>query len=339
MRIGTLPAERSFSSRRRFTSGKSGGSFTGSVRDEGAGSYAFAFQSHDTILAPRDSREEPLATDLIELTGIADLHASMLSLDRIIIQTQQGSFAGAGRLGFTGETPSFALAAELTPMSIATWKQMWPPFLAPGARRWAMDNILGGRIASARFEAAVPAGVLFRPERAGPWSRTPSSSTSSSRTRRFAPIGGLPPIAGASGHAVLAGSTFGVDLASGVVKTPSGHGRGRPMAPLPSTTSSIPAATAWSRSSFRAMPPRSASSPTPSRSRSSTGAAWFPPDLSGKADVSVSVRVPLDSHEAKDPEAAVDWKVVVAGSGLASSVAGRRPDVQRRRRDHCRHPG
>ena len=53
--------------------GETGGSFTGLVRDEGAGRYAFAFESRDTILAPRDSGEEPLATDLIELTGSADL--------------------------------------------------------------------------------------------------------------------------------------------------------------------------------------------------------------------------------------------------------------------------
>ena len=43
-----------------------------------------------------------------------------------------------------------------------------------------------------------------------------------------------------------------------------------------------------------------------------------PSDLSGEADASVSVRVPLDIEEGDDPGAQVDWKVVVTGTGLAS---------------------
>ena len=98
---------------------------------------------------------------------------------------------------------------------------MWPPFLAPGARRWAMRNIVEGRIASARFEAAVPAGVLFKRE---PPKMPPKAFNLDLQLEdvTFRTFGELPPISGASGHAVLAGSTFSVDLEKGVVRTPSG---------------------------------------------------------------------------------------------------------------------
>ncbi len=298
--------------------GDTGGTFTGVVQDAGSGRYAFAFESRDAILAPRDSGEEPLETDLIELSGSADLRSSMLDLDRVIIQTRQGSFAGAGRLGFTGETPSFAMAAELTPMSIATWKQMWPPFLAPGARRWALDNILGGRIASARFDASVPAGVLFRPERpnlvADSFKLDLHLEDVTVRT-----YGGLPPISAASGHAVLAGSTFGLDLASGVVTTASG-----------ATVAVADGAFAIDdvfdpgsdgvievRLSGDASAIGEVANSEPFQVLDERGLSHA--DLSGRGDVAVSVRVPLD--EDNDPGAEFDWRVVLTGTGLASRKA------------------
>lgn len=300
--------------------GDTGGSFTGLVQDAGGGRYVFAFESRDAILAPRDSGEEPLAAELIEFSGSADLASSMLDLDRIIIQSGQGSFAAAGRLGFTGETPSLAMAAELTPMSIATWKQMWPPFVAPGARRWAMDNMEGGHIASARFDANVPAGVLFRREQ-------PKLEAEAFRLNlqledvTVRTFGGLPPVSGASGHAVLAGSTFGIDVATGVVRTPSGGAADVTAGVFaiddvfdPTNDGVIEVQLSGSAGVIGEI-----ANSEPFLVLDRKGLA--PGDLSGKSDVAVSVRVPLDLDEVRNPGAEVDWKVVVHGTGLASRKA------------------
>lgn len=298
--------------------GDTGGTFTGRVRDAGGGRYSFALESRDTVLSPRDSREGPLSAELVELSGSVDTASRLLDLDRIVIQTGNGSFAAAGQLGFTGETPSFAMAAELTPMSIATWKQMWPPFLAPGARQWAFSNILGGRIASARFEAAVPAGVLFRSEH-------PNLEAESLRLDlqlddvSVRTYGGLPPISAASGHATLAGETFGFDLASGVVRTPSG-------ATVQVADGAFAIDDVFDPGSDGVVDVRLSgdagaigeiANAEPFRVLEQRGLA--PADLSGTADVSVSLRVPLDIEEGKDPADQVDWKVVVTGTDLASA--------------------
>jgi len=298
--------------------GDTGGTFTGWVRDAGSGRYAFALQSRDAVLSPRDSWEEPLAAELIELAGSVDPPAGMLDLDRIVIQTGKGSFAAAGKLGFTGETPSFAMAAELTPMSIATWKQMWPPFLAPGAREWAFRDILGGRIASARFEAAVPAGVLFRSEHPDlePESFRLDLRLDDVTVRTY---GGLPPISAASGHAVLAGETFGFDLDSGVVRTPSG-------ATVVVANGAFAIDDVFDPASEGVVDVRLSGSAgalgeianaEPFRVLEQRGLA--PADLSGTAEASVSLRVPLDIEEGKDPAAQVDWQVVVTGTDLGSA--------------------
>ena len=304
--------------------GPTGGSFTGTIREEGSGRYLFAFQSRDTVLAPRDSVEAPLAADLVEVAGGFDLPSRMLSLDRIIIQTPGGNLAAAGRLGFDGETPSLTLAAELSPMVIATWKQMWPAFIAPGARRWALDNILGGRIAGARFDVSVSPGVLFRPE-------PPKVDAKDFRLElgledtSVKTFGGLPPLSGASGRAVLAGETFRVDLESGVLKTPAGAtvmvdegafaidnvfdptGDGALEVQLSGTATAV--GELADAEPFRVLARR----------------GLAPSDLSGKSAVAVSVRVPLDMDESVAPEDQIGWKVVVTATDLASKrpVEGR----------------
>ncbi len=209
------------------------------------------------------------------------------------------------------------MAAELTPMRVGVWNQMWPPFLAPGARRWAMRNIVEGRIASARFEAAVPAGVLFKRE---PPKMPPKAFNLDLRLEdvTFRTFGELPPISGASGHAVLAGSTFSVDLEKGAVRTPSG-------ASVAVGAGAFAIDNVFNPKSEGVVDVQLAGSAA-SLGEIANSAPFFvldrrgivPSDLSGNADASVSVRVPLDIEEGTDPAAQVDWKVTVTGTDLAS---------------------
>ncbi|MBN9021082.1 MAG: AsmA-like C-terminal domain-containing protein, partial [Rhizobiales bacterium] len=294
--------------------GPTSGSFTGVIRDEGSGRMMFAFESGDATLAARDTGEPPLAVQQLEIAGSTDIASRVLDVDRVVIQTEDGTFAGAFRLGFTGETPSLSAAAELTPMDIATWKRMWPPFLAPGARRWALDNIAGGRIASARFEAAVPAGELFRTE-------PPSIEKDALRLDlrledvTVSTIGGLPPITRGSGHAVLAGPTFGFDIDGGELVTPSGAVVRLTDGAFAIEDVFAPVAEgmveAQASGTARALGELADAEPFRALGRRDL----TPADLSGKGDATVSVRVPL--VEKTDVEA--DWKVTVRGQGLGSA--------------------
>ncbi len=301
--------------------GPTSGSFTGVIRDEGSGRMMFAFESGDATLAARDSGEPPLPVQQLEISGSADLATRMLDVNRVVVQTADGTFAGAIRLGFTGETPSLSAAAELSPMDIATWKRMWPPFVAPGARRWALDNISGGRIAAARFDAAVPAGVLFRPE---PPTVAPDALRLDLRLEdvTVATFGGLPPVTHGVAHATLAGPTFGVDIESGDLVTPSGavvkvtdgaFAIDDVFAPVPEGVVEVQATGTASAlggladaEPFRALARRDLA----------------PADLSGKGEATVSVRVPLVLALEGDAV----WKVTVRGEGLGSAkpIDGRR---------------
>jgi len=302
-----------------FFFGDTRGVVTGSIRPEGAPEarrYAFTFESNGAILAPRDSKEAPLVADRIGVSGVADLAGRLLTFDSLAISTPKGSVAAAGSLGFEGTTPSLAMAASFSPMPASTLKQIWVPFIAPGARRWVMEHILSGQILSARFEAAIPGGIL--------WNRAhPPIPEDGLRLDAklddvsFTTFGELPPIVKASGNLVLNGSTFGVDVEKAEVVTPSG-------ATVAVNAGAFAVDDVFKRGAEGLIELQLSGAAGPlgeianAKPLNVLGRLKVTPaDLSGTADASVSVRLPLAPGIT---DADVDWKVTVAGKGLGSKA-------------------
>jgi Protein of unknown function/AsmA-like C-terminal region len=299
--------------------GQTRGVVTGGVRpaaQPGSGRYAFDLESRGAILASSDANAPPVTADRIAVSGELDLPEKLLDIKDFAIQTQQGSLALAGTVGFEGETPSLALAASLTPMPVATLKQMWVPFLAPGARRWVMDNITDGRIASGQFEATVPAGMLFGD------SHTPVPDDALKLDLRledttFRTTGELPPVSGVTGNVVLAGATFGVDVEKAEVKVASGHKVNVDAGAFgiddvfdPKAVGVVEVQLSGAAASLAEIADAKPLEVLAHRDLS-------PSDLSGTAEAAVSIRLPLDKPE-EEIAAAMDWKVTVVGKNLAS---------------------
>jgi hypothetical protein len=133
----------------------------------------------------------------------------------------------------------------------------------------------------------------------------------------FTTIGELPPIEDASGVAVLAGSTFGVDLESGVIRVPSGEAVTIDAGAfaIDDTSKRYPEGVIEMQLLGDARPLGEIADAKPFAALSRQDVA--PADLSGTADASVSVRFPLRYDVT---EADVDWKVTVDGVGLACST-------------------
>jgi hypothetical protein len=302
-----------------FFFGETRGVVAGVITPEGdpaIGRYRFNLESRGAILAPRDSTEPPLIAQRIRVSGIADLPGKLLSFDQALLQTSEGSVAAAGSLGFEGQTPSLAIAASISPMPAWAAKQMWVPFIAPGARRWFIEHVKGGQIASGTFEAAIPGGMLWTGRR----QQFPEEMLRLDirlEEMAFTTIGDLPPVANATGVAVLAGSTFGVDLESGVVKVPSGHTVtiDAGVFAIGDTSPRHPEGVIEMQLSGDAGPLGEIADAEPFSALSRQNVA--PSDLSGAAHASVSVRFPVRPDVT---EADVDWKVSIDGVGLACAV-------------------
>ena len=302
-----------------FFFGDTRGVVVGTILPEGdpaLGRYKFELESRGAILAPRDSQEAPLIAQRIALSGVADLPGKLITFDTAVVQTPEGSIAAAGSLGFESRTPSLALAASFSEMPTAAAKQMWIPFIAPGARRWFIEHVTGGRITAGRFEAAIPGGLLWmgkRPQLPEDMLRLDLRLEDVA----FTTIGELPPVENATGHAVLAGTTFGIDLESGVVRVPSGQTvkiEAGAFA-VANTAQRHPEGVIEMQLSGEAGPlgEIADAKPLSALERQDIAAS----DLSGTASAAVSVKFPLRPDIS---EADIDWKVSLDGVGLTSKA-------------------
>jgi hypothetical protein len=302
-----------------FFFGETRGVVVGKITPEGdpaAGHYRFDLESRGAILAPGDSNEAPLIAQRIGISGMADLPGRMIVLDNATIETPQGSVTAAGSIGLEAKTPSVVLAAQFSEMPVATIKQIWIPFIAPGARRWVLQHVTEGRIKEGRFDAAIPGGLLWtgkRPQMPEDMMRLNFRLEDVS----FTTIGDLPPVENANGVAVLAGTTFGVDLESGIVKVKSG----------PPVTIE---AGAFAIANTAQRHPEGVIEMQLSGDAASLGEIAdakpllalqrqnvLPSDLSGTATAAVSIRLPLRPDLT---EGDVDWRVSIDGTDLASKA-------------------
>ncbi len=301
-----------------FFLGETRGVFVGSIMPEGdpaLGRYGFRLESRGAILAPRDSTEPPLIAQRMQISGVADVPEKLITFDQALIQTAHGSVTAAGSLGFAGETPSLAVAASISEMPAWAAKQMWVPFLAPGGRRWFIEHVKAGRIASGEFEAAIPTAMLW----AGNYrfSKDMLRLSLSLEDMAFATYGELPPIENASGVAVLAGTTFGVDLETGVINLPSGKtvAVNAGAFAIDDTARYQPEGLVEVELSGDAESLGAIADAKPFETLSKQDVA--PADLSGTADATVSLQFPLREDVT---EAEVEWRVSIDGIGLACAV-------------------
>lgn len=302
-----------------FFFGETRGVVVGMITPEGdpaLGRYTFNLESRGAILAARDSTAPPLIAQRIAVSGNADVPGKLITFDSAVLQTPEGSIAAAGSLGFEGRTPSLAMAASFSAMPTAAAKQMWIPFIAPGARRWFVEHVTDGRIAAGSFEAAIPSGLLWsgkRPQYLEEMMRLDLRLEDVG----FTTIGELPPIAHAYGNAVLSGSTFGIDLESGVVRVPSGQTVriDAGVFAVGNTAQRHPEGVIEMQLSGDAGPLGEIADARPFSALERQGIA--PSDLSGTANASVSIRLPLRPDVS---EADVDWRVSVDGVGLGSKA-------------------
>ena len=248
--------------------GNTHGVVTGWIKPQGApGSrqYAFDIESKGAVLAARDLNAPPLVADRIGFTGKVDLPNNLITIDDAAIVTPVASIAAAGSIGIGGASPLFSLAATFSPMETDPLKQIWPPFLAAGARHWVLEHVNGGRIAAGRFDARLPMSFVLARKKP-PIADDAMRLDLTLEDVEFTTYGELPPIKHAYGNAVLAGSTFGVDIErASSTRRPEARSWST-TARSRSPTSCSAAARGLSTPNSPAMPRALAKSPIPSRS-------------------------------------------------------------------------
>lgn len=299
-----------------FEFGPTKARFTGLIKPIGDGSdgrYSFNFESNGAILAA-DSRSPPITADRIALVGETNFGAKRIDITEFALATPVASLQAKGWLGLEGATPSLTLSASFTPMTIAALKQIWPPILGGPARNWVFEHVTGGRVVSAHFEAAVPGGVLWTGERVTmpeDYMRLDARLADVS----FTTIGTVPPITGVSGNAVVAGSTFGIDIDGGSMISPDGDEVrlingifAVPNTALADTQSRVEVEFEGAVATIAAIVD---SEPMRAMARNHIR----PSDLSGKGRGALSISMPLKPHLTQSD---IQWRARLDTTGFAS---------------------
>lgn len=125
-------------------------SFNGAVgpeprRDGANARYRFELVSDASRLAIPESEDEiEIET---RIAGTFDPLERLLHLSDIDLRSGAGRVAGRAGIDFVpGKSPGVSLALNARGMEIDDAKAIWPIFAAPGARRWAVAHVDGGRI-------------------------------------------------------------------------------------------------------------------------------------------------------------------------------------------------
>lgn len=174
-------------------------------------------------LIANDARSSPTVvgegqvTAAMRLGGEIKPSARVIDIQNFLVRADNDSLIGSGSIGFHGATPSFAAALKSQGLDVAAVKQLWPFFIAPPARKWVREHVVGGRVAEIALDAAVPSGIFGKIRQGAKLDPDEFDLRASFSGVRMDTFGELPPIRDGAGKLSIVGMSVDVNVSSGVV--------------------------------------------------------------------------------------------------------------------------
>lgn len=203
--------------------GRSRYRFTGAIGprppDQPAG-YRYELLSRGSLIAPGDSTEPDLPA-MMSIAGSIDPSGSHILAEQLGIATGQGEIFGTAGLSIEpGKAPGVDLSLAVNRMPVGHAKTIWPWFVAPGARRWAMQHVFGGVLENTQVRLDAEPGFFGH---GVPLDAERLEATFHLAGTRFDVAGAIPPVRDAIGTLTLKGMDIDIALAGGTVYMPSGR--------------------------------------------------------------------------------------------------------------------
>lgn len=180
--------------------------------------------SRSAILAPRDVTDsQPLPVELIGIKARFDISSRYLTLDTFELRTELSTIIGSANVDFQPRFPSIAGAFSSNAIPAKDLKQIWPPTLAGGARRWFIRNVKGGVIDSADVALAIPDGLVGNrdPDKKFPEGAvTGNIDFSLAQVRTF---GDVPDLSAQTGRVTFDKAGMTVSVENGSAVSPNGE--------------------------------------------------------------------------------------------------------------------
>jgi len=179
---------------------------------------AFGIEARELVLASNDVNAPPLPVQHASVSGALMPANGTIRLDSMLARTGEVEVSATGVVALGHKTPGLQLELAATAMPADVLKQLWPGFVAHGARRWIVENVDGGRTGAGQFRANYPPEALYRAKHEG--IRLADDALQLALDLHdvtFHTVEGLPAIKGAKGIARLEGNSFRVEGSNGEI--------------------------------------------------------------------------------------------------------------------------
>ena len=185
--------------------------------------WQFVLQTNEAVL---DGKEFSLPSQKIDkwfAKGFIIPEQKRVHLDQWQVETKNGSLKFTGDIIDAPGSPELYLTGSISPMPISLFKQIWPSFLAPGARSWIGERMPRGHITGGTVKVAIQGGLLDKVNK-----RTADLPDNSvlfqlglkNIETHYVP--GLPPMQASKGKMTIKGRKFLLEVPDAFIKLPTG---------------------------------------------------------------------------------------------------------------------
>ncbi|MBZ9600968.1 YhdP family protein [Phyllobacterium chamaecytisi] len=183
--------------------------------------YQFELTTKDAKSAPADSPVPALPFDA-RLAGRYDLTLKRLDVSQIeVLANKESSLTGNASVTFGGGSPAMNLDLQIPEMPVADVKQLWPIWVATGARRWLIDKMHDGEAKDSTIKVTFPAGRFNGPGKPPPLEDNEVQVDFNVADAGFDIIGELPAVRNAAGKISVRGAYTTISLEKGSSITPA----------------------------------------------------------------------------------------------------------------------
>jgi hypothetical protein len=180
------------------------------------------FTARNFAMGSAPAAADMLQFERVELRGLASVNESRFDIEDLILQSGNAGVRVRGSFEGQDRAIGVRLSGVGRNLPLQMVQKLWPPIVAPNARKWVNANVTRGHVPDGRFYIDVPGEVIADAFKGVPIPDEMIDLTFSLRDIETGYFAKLPPISGATGSGRLRGNRFELTLQDGTVTLPSG---------------------------------------------------------------------------------------------------------------------
>jgi hypothetical protein len=184
--------------------------------------WEFELKATDAVLQADEFGLAASKVQQWEAEGTIDKAAGHIVLRKFVMRLPEGLIEFAGTVIDAPGSPEVRIAGNISAMPLSSLKQMWPKFLAGGAREWVGERLGQGQVTGGSFEIDLKAGALEKLEHGGEIPDSGVIVDLNATGLEIFYIPGMPPIQTGDASFRLRGQRMELEVPDGWIVLPTG---------------------------------------------------------------------------------------------------------------------